>query len=147
MAYWVNTAPSAGTGIPADAIPAEPTQTTVPSRDFGQAGTLPTGAGHDRRAVFAILYGDVDDPEGWLGGGQALSRLWLTATELGVTVVPLSGVVEVDYTRAVLTHVLAHLGYPYLVLRLGIADPDRAGAPHTPRLPATQVVEIADDAR
>jgi nitroreductase len=147
MAYWAGTAPSDGMGIPADAIPAEPTQTTVPSRDFGHAGTLPIGAGHDRQAVYTILYGDTDDPAGWLCGGQALSRLWLTATELGVTVLPLSGVAEVDHTRAVLTGVLAHLGYPYLVLRLGIADPDVAGAPHTARLPATQVVEIADDAR
>jgi hypothetical protein len=40
---------------------------------------------------------------------------------------------------------LANLGEPYLVLRLGSADPDHAGPPHTPRLPAEQVVEIASD--
>ena len=33
-------------------------------------------------------------------------------------------------------------GSPTSCLRLGIADPDHAGPPHTPRLPADQVVEI-----
>ncbi|BCB91685.1 hypothetical protein Psuf_089980 [Phytohabitans suffuscus] len=31
----------------------------------------------------------------------------------------------------------------YLVLRLDTADPDAAGPPHTPRLPAGRTVEIA----
>jgi hypothetical protein len=144
LEYWVVTAPGTGLGVPTDVIPAEPPHTTVPGRDFGHSGTLPVGPGHDRHAVYAILYGDTDDALGWLRGGQALSRLWLTATQLGLTVLPLSGVVEVDHTRAALSRVLSHLGYPYLVLRLGMADPDHAGPPHTPRLPADQLVEIVD---
>jgi hypothetical protein len=38
---------------------------------------------------------------------------------------------------------LANLGAPVLVLRFGLGDPDHAGPPHTPRLPAEQTVEIA----
>jgi hypothetical protein len=37
---------------------------------------------------------------------------------------------------------LSNLGEPFLVLRLGVADPDHAGPRHTRRLPADQVVEI-----
>jgi hypothetical protein len=36
----------------------------VPGRDFGQGGTLPIGEGHDKAAVYAILYGDEDSPMG-----------------------------------------------------------------------------------
>jgi len=48
---------------------------------------------------------------------------------------------EVAGTRQALRVMLAGLGYPYLVLRLGIADPEHAGPPHTPRLPTGQVVD------
>jgi len=54
---------------------------------------------------------------------------------------------EVPGTRQSLRHMLADLGERYLVVRLGVGDPDHAGPPHTPRLPADQVVEIVDDSR
>ena len=92
---------------------------------------------------YAVLYGDDDEPESWLRAGEALSAAWLTATELGVSVVPLSGAIEVTATREALRGVLAGFGHPYLVLRLGIADPDHAGPPHTPRIPAAQVVDTS----
>lgn len=60
-----------------------PTQTTVPSRDFGQPGTLPVGAAHDLSATYAILHRRADAPVDWLRAGQALSAAWQTATELG----------------------------------------------------------------
>ncbi len=130
----------AGTGVPADVVPASAPQTTVPGRDFGQPGTLPIDAGHDLAASYAILYGPQDTPEDWLRAGQALSAAWLTATELGVSVVPMSAAVEVDATRHELRRLLAGVGYPYLGLRLGIPDPDHAGPPATPRLPAEQTI-------
>ncbi len=57
--------------------------------------------------------------------------------------VPLSGAVEVPGTRQILRQVLSGLGHPYLVLRLGVADPAHAGPPHTPRLPREQVVDTS----
>ena len=91
-----------------------------------------------------MLYGDDDEPDSWLRAGEALSAAWLTATELGVSVVPLSGAIEVTATREALRGVLAGLGHPYLVLRLGIADPDHAGPPPArPRIPAAQVVDTS----
>lgn len=144
LAYWAGTGRPEGAGVPAEAIPADAPETTVPGRDFGAPGTLPVGAGHDRRAVYGILYGQNDETVGWLRGGEALSAAWLTATQLGVGLLPMSGVIEVDSTRAALTGLLAGLGYPYLVVRLGFADPDVPGAPHTPRLPAAQLIEVAE---
>ncbi|MTK01645.1 Acg family FMN-binding oxidoreductase [Micromonospora sp. CP22] len=141
LEYW--TSRSGGTGLTPEVLPEQPAQTTVPGRDFGRPGTLPVGPGHDQAASYGVLYGDEDEPVAWLRAGEALSAAWLTATRLGVSVVPLSGVVEVSTTRQTLRGVLSGLGYPYLVLRLGIADPDHAGPPHTPRLPREQVVDTS----
>ena len=71
--------------------------------------------------------------------------MWLCAIELDLTVLPLSAAIEVPSTRHVLKRLLAGIGQPYLAVRLGTADPDHAGPPHTPRLPAEQVVEVIPD--
>jgi nitroreductase len=144
MVYWAGGARAAGLGLPDEVIPGTPPATTVPGRDFGHSGTLPAGEGHDRAAVYAILYGEEDVPVGWLRGGEALSAVWLAAIEHGLSVLPLSAAVEVAETRQQLRRMLSNLGEPFLVLRVGVADPDEAGPPHTPRLPAEQVVEIVE---
>jgi nitroreductase len=143
LGYWAGGDRRQGLGVPDDVIPSRAPSTTVPGRDFGHGGSLPVGTGHDRAAIYAILYGDEDSPLGWLRGGEALSAVWLTAIELDLTVLPLSAAIEVVETRRTLRRMLADLGEPYLILRFGAADPDHAGPPHTPRLPADQVVEIA----
>ncbi|MEU8298527.1 nitroreductase family protein [Micromonospora sp. NPDC048909] len=142
LAYWTSRA-GTGTGLPPEVLPEQAPQTTVPARDFGRSGSLPVGPGHDRAAAYTLLFGDEDEPESWLRAGEGLSGGWLTATRLGVSMVPLSGVVEVDSTRQILRQLLAGIGFPYLVLRLGIADPAHAGPPHTPRLAADQVVDTS----
>lgn len=142
LAYWRGGDRPEGTGLPDEVVPAQAPQTTVPGRDFVRAGTLTVGRGHDRAARYAILYGPGDEPADWLRAGRALSAGWLTATELGVTVLPFSSVIELPSLRQVLRSVVSNLGYPYLVVRLGTADPETAGPPHTPRLPVAQTIEV-----
>ncbi|MDZ5447327.1 nitroreductase [Micromonospora sp. 4G57] len=142
LAYWTSRA-GTGTGLPPEVLPEQAPQTTVPARDFGRPGSLPVGPGHDRAAVYGILWGTEDEPDSWLRAGETLSAAWLTATRLGVSLVPLSGVVEVEGTRQVLRQTLSGLGFPYLALRLGIADPTHAGPPHTPRLDAALTVDTS----
>jgi nitroreductase len=158
LAYWVGgtntpsvTAPSAAgggetLGLPADVIPTTPPSSTVPGRDFGRGGTLPisespTRGGHDRDAVYAILYADEDSAPSWLRAGEALSAVWLAAIERGLSVLPLSAAVEVAATRATLRHLLADLGEPLLVLRIGVPDPAQPPGPHTPRLRPEETIE------
>jgi nitroreductase len=141
LAYWTGAARPAGTGVPDAAIPDRATQTTVPGRDFGHHGELPVSAGHDKAAVFVMLYGSTDEPLDWLRAGEALSAAWLTATEHGVSVLPHSAPIEVIAARQALRAMIASIGYPYLVLRLGTIDPADAAASHTPRLPAEQIID------
>jgi nitroreductase len=141
LAYWTGGARPTGTGIPDTAIPAQESQTTVPGRDFGHDGDLPISTGHDRSAVFAILYGHGDQPLDWLHAGEALSCAWLTATEIGVSLLPLSVTIEMVSTRQAMRVLLSSVGYPYLVVRLGTTDPDNAGPAHAPRLPTDQIID------
>jgi len=141
LANWTGGTRPAGTGIPDSTIPAQPPQTTVPGRDFGHYGDLPISGGHDRSAVFAILYGRGDRPQDWLHAGEALSAAWLTATEIGVCLLPLSATIEMTSTRQAMRVLLSSLGHPYLVLRLGTADADDTGPAHAPRLPTDQIID------
>ncbi|OKI61894.1 Acg family FMN-binding oxidoreductase [Micromonospora sp. CB01531] len=142
LEYWTSRA-GTGTGLPPEVLPEQAPQTTVPARDFGRPGTLPIGPGHDRAAVYGILWNTEDEPDNWLRAGEGLSAAWLTATRLGASMVPLSGVVEVEGTRQTVRRLLAGLGFPYLALRLGLADPAHAGPPHTPRLPTEEIVDTS----
>src|SRR5262249_34889963 len=118
---------------------------TVPARDFGHPGTLPVSAQHDGNAGYAILYAAEDEPGDWLRGGEALSAVWLTATEHNVAVLPLSAAAEELTTRQTLRRLIAGLGYPLIALRIGIADPDTPPPPDTPRLQQTQTIEVIDE--
>jgi len=143
LAYWTGGARPTGTGIPDAAIPDRATRTAVPGRDFGHRGDLTISADHDKAAVFVMLYGNADEPLNWLRAGEALSAGWLTATEHRVSVLPHSAPIEVLATRQAMRALIASVGHPYLVLRLGTIDPADAGPAHAPRLPTYQTIERA----
>jgi nitroreductase len=138
---WTAHRPAAA-GVPDAEIPNRPPPTTVPMRDFGHVGTLPVPAGHDNAATYAILYGVADQPRNWLRAGEALSAIWLAATQHQIALLPMSVAIESPAGRRELQRILSGIGYPYLVLRLGIADPNLPAAPRTPRLPARSTTEI-----
>jgi len=79
----------------------------------------------DRGAVDAILFGSADTPSAWLYAGEALSAGWLTATELGIRLLPMFAATEVDSTRQILRRMLPPLSEPFLVLRFGVVGPVR----------------------
>ena len=92
-----------------------------PPRPVSARGSSPTRPPSSRPSDGVILLCGYDDgPADWLRTGEALSALWLRATLDGLSVVPLSQVVEVDETRAALQHeVLGGLAVPHLLVRLG----------------------------
>lgn len=144
LAGWVGGERADGTGIPSSALPAEVPLTTVAERDFQALGTVQAGPGHDNLAAYGVLYGTGDAESDWLRAGEALSRLWLAATEHAVSVLPFSGPVEVPFTREALGRMLGGTGVPYLAIRFGLQDATQAAPPHTPRLPATQVITVSE---
>jgi nitroreductase len=129
-------------GVPVDNIPNRTPPTTVAVRDFGHIGTLATAGGHDGAATYAILYSLDDTARSWLHAGQALSAVWLAATERGIALLPLSVAVEQPTTRQLLRELLDGNGYPALAIRLGVPNPNQPAAPRTPRLPAAATVDV-----
>ncbi len=82
-----------------------------------------------------------DDQLRWLQAGQTLSALWLHATRAGLSIVPLSQVVEVPQTRDELAReVFADLALPQLLLRVGWQEIARTTLPRTPRRPLEDVL-------
>ncbi len=140
---WFGGERAEGTGVPSSALPQHQPETTVSNVNYGPNGELPVDMGHDRGATYAILYGGDETDHSWLRAGEALNAAWLVATELGVSVTPMSATVEVPGTRQVLRHLVSHLGEPYLVLRLGIPVAGIARVPKTPRLNPEAIVDVA----
>jgi nitroreductase len=152
LARWTNRPAGSGDGVPADTVPAA-TPRTVPVRDFILAGDQaddtgigggiePLAAdGTDLSATYLVLAGEADDRLEWLRAGEALSAVWLTAVSEGLSVSPMSDVAEVPSTRALLRGVLAGIGYPFLVLRIGNAEPAR-GMPQAPRRDPAEAITI-----
>jgi hypothetical protein len=116
---------------------------TVPVRPFGAdtSEQLTATDGGDRAATYAVLAGDADERAAWLRAGEALSAVLLAAVDEGLSVSPMSDVAEVPGTRAVLRDVLAGIGYPFLVLRVGVAEPTGA-VPPTPRRDPGDAIEV-----
>lgn len=143
-ARWAGGDRPEATGIPDANLLAEEAMTTVTMRDFGTTGTLAPGSGHDNAASYAVLYGTGDEPIDWLRAGEALSAVWLAATEHGTALLPLSSPIEVPVTRHQLDRMLGDIGLPYLVMRLGVPSPAIGESTRTPRLGVEQVIEVRD---
>jgi hypothetical protein len=84
-----------------------------------------------------------DDPAAWLTAGQGLSSAWLAATMEGLSVVPISQVIEVEETRAGFElEVLGGLARPLVVIRVGWQAISRRQLPRTPRRSVSEVLEL-----
>ncbi|MFD6716129.1 hypothetical protein ACFWDB_19805 [Micromonospora chalcea] len=75
-------------------------------------------------------------------GGEALSALLLSATADGLASAPLSDAVELTWPRRMMRELLAGIGDPYLIVRVGWG-PD-AELPPAPRRAPADVIEVVD---
>lgn len=90
--------------------------------------------------LLACLGTSRDDPLAWMNAGQALERVLLLATSLGLHASFLNQPIEVTELRARLAALAGHSGFPQLLLRIGRGQPVK----HTPRRPLEEVmIDIA----
>ncbi|CAM3145661.1 Acg family FMN-binding oxidoreductase [Stackebrandtia soli] len=139
-----------GVGVPEEAVNPEPGHVRVAPRRFGRARpTHPSDVtdepDNDNSAVYGVVFATSDDVPAWLRSGEALSALWLVATELGLSVEPFSEPIEVDATRERLAGLLSGIGYPMLVLRIGWAHSPGFTPPATPRLSLEEILHRAGE--
>jgi nitroreductase len=82
-----------------------------------------------------------DGPLSWLRAGASLSALWLKATSNGLSVVPLSQLVEVERTRVALERLMPPPArVPQLLARVGWQEIGREELPRTPRRPVDELL-------
>ncbi|CAM03787.1 nitroreductase family protein [Saccharopolyspora erythraea NRRL 2338] len=132
LARWTGVRQGAAEGVPAASAGPEPEpQDQWVVRDFsgGQARQRVPGKDFEDEPLLVVLCsyraGKIADLE----AGQALQRMLLTATSLGLSTSLLSQVVEVDQAHAELRRLLGEGLWPQAVVRVGYGSP----MPRTPR--------------
>ena len=130
-----------GLGVPSATVPDRPAPADSHRSRFGVGSLEDAGRDVEGTDGLVVLCGERDDPAAWLRAGEGLSALWLHAVRNGLSVVPLSQVVEVDETRAALKHeVLGGRADPLLLLRVGWQAIGRRQLVPTPRRPLESVL-------
>ncbi|MET7403771.1 hypothetical protein ABZS66_60910, partial [Dactylosporangium sp. NPDC005572] len=95
----------------------------------------------DRNARYAIVVTDGDSRRDWLTAGEAYSAVVLGAIADGLAFSPMSDLVEIVAARSTLRRMLGGVGWPAMVVRLGVAD-GPAGAARSPLRPTADVLEV-----
>ncbi|GAA0522387.1 NAD(P)H nitroreductase [Paractinoplanes deccanensis] len=141
---WTTRPEFAGDGVPAETA-VEPALRRVPVRDFAPGGApgLRSGAAHDQGAAYVVLFGEDIRPVDLLRGGEALSALLLLATADGLATAPISDAIEVEWPRRLVAELLAGVGEPYLVVRLGYPA-ESEPLPPRPRRDLRDVITIVE---
>lgn len=137
--HWTDR--TAHDGLPSDHLPGPlNVADKLPSR-FDEGHLSDDGQEVETSDGVILLCGDDDSRGSWLRAGESLSALWLGAVRDGLSVVPLSQVVEVDETRHGLQHqVLGDLAVPLLLVRVGWQPISRSQLEPTPRRPLDDVL-------
>ena len=126
-------------GIPGSALGPRSPEGRDPVRDFtpGRRPVPMRYAWFEEHPQLTALSAGPDGPMVWLAAGQALQRVWLTATCRGISVCPLTQPLETAGAWQVRDPRSA-AGPPQMILRIGYGLPLPPG---TPRLPAAEVID------
>lgn len=136
LASWVRRPGAAADGIPVGSGgPAPRPHELLARRDFG-GGELPAHRDYERDPLLAVLSVTGDWPADQLQAGQALQRVLLTATDLGLAASLFSQPIEVAAVREQLRRAVGRLAPPQMLMRFGYAT----STPHSPRRPARELI-------
>jgi hypothetical protein len=123
---WSNRPQWSGDGVPAGTT-VNPARRRVPVRTLAMEPNrgMPVPNSGDRGSAYLVLYGEDDTAPGWLSAGVGLSAVLLTIVTFGLSAAPMSDVIEVDRTRAMVRGLLpgAGAGAAYIVIRCGTGRP------------------------
>jgi hypothetical protein len=136
-------------GVPVDAFPhvsaEDPRHTDVPLRDFevGVTGQQLIKHDVDERPLIVVVFTDSDGPYDHLRAGVAMMRFMVQADLLELATCPLSQAVDFAAFRARLQGRMGWVGYPQMMLRVGVPSGPIADLPFTPRRPPESVLDAA----
>jgi hypothetical protein len=140
---WTSADPGRVDGVPASAVPHVDgtAQDDLPIRDFDTSGTgsLPPQTRSSLNQCLLLLGTLENSPMAWLRTGEALERMLLEIAAHGYAASPLTQVIEVARTNALLRHELGLAMHPHILLRVGRAP----GTQHTRRRRLVDVITEA----
>jgi hypothetical protein len=125
LRQWIATG-SHEDGVPASALPARPDRAPAPVRDR-DFGAVPGAAGRPMASYeafpqLAVVSTEDDEPDDWLRAGQALERVLLTATDLGISASFLHQIMEFRDMHPGTSPPWPWPEHPQTILRLGYDD-------------------------
>jgi len=135
-------------GIPDSALGPRSLEGSAPVRDFTpERRSGPEGyAWFEERPQLAVLSVHFGGARDWLAAGQALQRVWLTATCRGISVCPLTQPLETADAWLV-RDPRSDKEQPQMILRIGYGLPIPAGAPRRPVTDVAEWLETGEDRR
>ena len=138
LAAWTN--PSGigrADGMPRHVLGPRAKDATLPLRDLGLGLGLPaTTVEFEPDPTLVLLFTPDDSTTDWIRAGEAMQRIWLTATVRGLAVTPMSQLTEIAALRSLLSD--TGTGYvAQMVLRIGY--PCSPALP-TPRRPLSDLL-------
>ncbi|WP_041938948.1 MULTISPECIES: Acg family FMN-binding oxidoreductase [Frankia] len=146
LASWSRTAPAAD-GIPRSAVVHSdaPRQSEFPMRDLdvvGEAGTLLRDPDVERPGIL-LIGTEADTTADRLRAGEAMQRVLLTATALGLATSPMSQAIDVEGMREQFRAATGGLGHVQMILRAGYLPSDTEPLGPTPRRRVDDVLDVA----
>jgi Nitroreductase family len=139
MASWIR-APDAGDGMPSHGVPLAEVSDSL--QDFFRTFESGGQVARDERQLalgsplLLVLGSRADDSRAWLGSGQALARVLLTATAAGLSASFLNQPIQLPSHRPLVAEAIGRSGYPQQLLRVGYGPP----VTPTPRRPLEDVL-------
>ncbi|KAA2261846.1 nitroreductase [Solihabitans fulvus] len=139
LVTWTSVDDGRNDGVPPrSAGPAPESQDEWTLRDFtsGQGTPRRPGKDFESEPLIAVLSSHFEGELAQLQAGQAMQRVLLTATALGLAASFLSQVIEVPTTRGELRRMIGGGVHPQTVLRIGFGSP----VPAAPRRPVAELL-------
>lgn len=130
LAAWMHPRRT-GDGLVVPAVAGAVTRMVVSTVDLGDRMARNDGSRLASAPAVMVLSTSTDEEAAWLAAGEALQRVLLTATSLGLGVGFANQPCQVDDTRQLLAD-LVDAGHPQAVMKVGVAAGESAPTPRRP---------------
>ena len=143
LRIWTTGDPLRDDGVPTSAIPygAAGAHDDIPVREFDTtgAGELPTETRSGMNQCLLLLGTESDSRDAWVRAGEGLEHALLEIARHGYAVSPITQLIELPNTRAILRRELRLAMQPHVLLRVG-------RAPITPATRRRRLVDMLTEA-